>query len=316
MQRIRERHGNVHLARQFEHSANDGINFHRAAQLQVLMHRHLHRANRLGDLEPPLNRYQVADAVSIGHDGHFLHHRAHKPDQRRVGTNGIHARARQRGNRIERGVADQLHPQIVTDALTHLGLQPGREQSLGQRVQPARQAAIGLADNEQFLAIPADLARCGDFARRMHHAADDAVRIKRAQHRATGVKRVHRRAVETAALAEEIPPRHAVDGRHHHAFGFDQGGQARQHRRYLVCLQRDEQDFLLARIGRQRSRVFVRIDAHGDAALFGDQREAVFTNRRQMRTARDHTGFKPGVRKARRQHAANRTCTDDTHFHA
>ncbi len=75
---------------------------------------------------------------------HSSHHLADDRDDRRVFAHLDQRRARQRADRIERGVAEQLHPEVVADIRLDGRLEPGRRE-VGSRSQPPARCACGPA---------------------------------------------------------------------------------------------------------------------------------------------------------------------------
>ena len=100
---------------------------------------------------------------------------------RRVGVADqlLERAAGQRADRIERDVAEQLHPDLVTEPRGDRTAEPGRDQRLGNRLGPVRLAAVGLAEADAVALGVMDHAGLGDVGRKVGERSDHAPRLDR-----------------------------------------------------------------------------------------------------------------------------------------
>ena len=107
--------------------------------------------------------------------GHLLHHRAQHVDHRGRLAKLAERRARERRDRVERRVAEELEPDLGAKAPRRSGTsdQPALN-DLGDALAALARGAVGLADREAGSLDVADHAGLDDLGGRVDHRADGA----------------------------------------------------------------------------------------------------------------------------------------------
>uniref|UniRef100_E6PMM9 Uncharacterized protein n=1 Tax=mine drainage metagenome TaxID=410659 RepID=E6PMM9_9ZZZZ len=308
-------HGDAGAPGQFHRGAEQGLHFQRPAALQVLQGGGLDRTDAAADGNALLGIHLRVAAIGAGERDQLLHDATHQVEQARVGADLVHARAGERGHRVERGVADELHPDGVANARGGFGVASGFAQRGGERFHARTQTRrplrwMGrLADDVTVLAVGLDDTRRRDLGRAMHHAADDVREVERAGHAAVRVEAGDARSAAVgrqrlrAGVAVEIPPGQTVDRRQHHGALLQHAAKAWQQRGHLVGLHAQHDQVLRAEIfGSVAGLQLRRLVASG---VLQTQTPGAYGL--QMRAARDHTHRMPGPRQLHRKAAAHRS---------
>ena len=300
--------------RQLDHAADQRVELDGTAVLDVLQHRCLVGADRLGagdalfdgDLEGDAEL--AGDGLGLGHD---------RCDE--GATVGVAADAFERGvgqgtDRIEAAVAPQLQPDLGADVLADGRLEAGFHHGLREPLDALAAAAVELAEREAVALDDADPARFHQLCRRVDDAADHAPGIDCRRQHAAGIDAVERAALPLAGQLLEVPPRDAVGHRHQHRLRTDEGSQCRQHVHDLVRLDGEEHGILWAGIGgvgdgTHGARVFL-------ATVFEHEPEAAGADRRKVLVAGEEDDLVAGEREPGAEVAADRTSADDGKPHA
>ena len=219
----------------------------------------------------------------------------------------------QRRDRVERQVAPQLHPDLVTQLGAHRRLEPSRLQDLRQRHGALRLRTVGFAQREAVAFDVMDRARTADFRRGIDHAAQHAVRAEAIPLHIAGIDALQACALEWPADLVEVPPRHAVDARHDGRVLPDQRLHGADDRRHRMRLQRHDHIILRAQLrwigagaDRHRHRLLALLDQRQPLALHG----------RQMGSTRHHAHLgRPGGSQLRRHVATDGASTEDADLH-
>ena len=127
-------------------------------RLQVLQHRSLVVADREPGLEPPVKRHWELDPEPVGHLRALGEHRPQQIDHLGQFAELAERRPGQRGDRVERNVADQLQPDLIGKPRLDRRLEPaGYEGTLSQ-------PAIDGVHRTTVLCLPCQSARRADVA--------------------------------------------------------------------------------------------------------------------------------------------------------
>src|SRR5580765_2079970 len=171
------------------HRGQQAVDLGWAIALEILQHRRLVRRARSRAIRA-LGIEVDVDAVR-GADGQPL---AHQPlgqrEELRVTAEHADRLAGQGADRAGAEVTHHLVPDVDADRRGQRGRDAGVLEGLRDRLQPARDRAVGLAESEAVLGAGgvADHAGLGDGVGRIDHAADDALEPDGAFEHASGVE--------------------------------------------------------------------------------------------------------------------------------
>ena len=132
------RHRHAQPLAQLDDRADDGFELHRPAGLEVLQHRRLVRAHLLRAGHPLIDRDRQLDAEPRRHRLGFHHQLAHQPRDVRMARQLLERSAGQRADRIERDVAQQLHPDLMAESRASPGSESPQRSALRQCRASAR----------------------------------------------------------------------------------------------------------------------------------------------------------------------------------
>ena len=180
------------------------------------------------------------------------HDLAHQARRIGVAHQLLERAAGQRADRVERDVAEQLHPDLVTEARGDRAAEAGRDQGLGNRPGPIRLRAVGLAEADAIALRVVDHAWLGDVGGKVGERSDDAPRLDRRRDDAARIDALEPQPVELAAMALEVPPRDAVLRADDDRVGTEERPQLRRQRGQAVRLHAEEDD--VGRANRRRDR--------------------------------------------------------------
>jgi hypothetical protein len=223
--------------------------------------------------------------------------------------------SRQRADRIEGNVAQQLHPDLVTEARVDGTPKAGGNQRLGNRPQPLGLAAVGLAETDLVdLGMP-DHTRFDDVRREVHQRSDDAPRLDGGGDDAAGIDAIETESVELAADSIEVPPGNPVLRADDDGVASEEGLQRWDKACKAVGLDAKEHD-----VGRPDGRQVARngwMDL--EIAVGTDDAKSALLHRLQVRTAREEHQVDAGRRGARQAGAdvaADGACAGDDDLHS
>ena len=136
-------------------------------------------------------------------------------------------------------------------SLTRARLQTGLDERCLDRPDTVAQRAVDLAHGKAVAADMADDAGLRHVGGDEYRAADNAVGMKCTGQHAARVEAHKPRAVESAAMFLEIPPRHSVLERHNHGLWTEQRSRVRRRPLERMRLDREHDEVLCA--GERRS---------------------------------------------------------------
>src|SRR6266699_2332155 len=294
-------HQLIWAAAKLHHRTGQRIDLHRPARLQVLQHRGLVVADSRGALDALVDRDRDLDAGAPRHRIDLFHGRTHHlRDDRRSGDLA-QRRPRQRAERVEDGVAKELHPHLGPDPRLDGRLQAGARQRSRQLHGPGGDLAVELAEREALaLDVPHD-ARAHQAGGGIDDAADDAHRVDDTSDLATGVDGVQMNALELSTVPLEVPPWDAVLRADHSGPGTQVRRHPRRHRRKAVGFERHEDGVGVA----HRCEVVGRFDRDGPIPMGVDDAKARLLHRLQVRAAGDQHDVDAGACEARAEETAD-----------
>ncbi len=187
------------------------------ALLEILQHRGAVAPHVHGHVDALLDVHGEGHAERRGNGDGLGHHPADDSPGVRMPAHLLEGRTGEDADRVERGIAQELEPDVVADLLPHGGLEPCGGQHLAQSPDPRRFRAVRLTDHEaRALDVP-DHAGLDDLAGRVDDAADGALRPEGLPDASAGVGGVQVPVAKRAGERVEIPPEDAVlcrdDGR-------------------------------------------------------------------------------------------------------
>ncbi len=288
------------------------VDLHRPARLEVLQHRRLVVAHARGALDPLLDGHRNLDPEAPRHRIDLLHGRAdHLRDQRRL-RHVADGRARERAQRIEDGVAQQLEPQLGADVRLDRRLQP-RAHERPRELDAARAlAAVQLAERESLALGVAHDPWTHKAGGRVDDAPDDPVGIDCPRDDTARVDGLQVDAVQVPSMALEVPPRDPVLGADDGGVVAEIGCHSLHHRGEAVGLEGDKNCIRVP----HRREVVGRLHGHRPVTAALDDAKTRVIHRLQVRAARDEDDIRAGARQARTQEATDRACAKDNDFHA
>jgi len=297
--------------RELADHADQRLDFHRPAALEVLQHRHLVRPERRGTVEPALRIDAKREAEPLADRARLAHHCQQHRTRARVGRDHVDRRAGQRADRIEALVAPELEPDFVADVRADRGVEIRTRQQFMQLLDSRRARAIGLADRKLVAVLVADYARGHDLRRRQYDAADRTrVTEVRALHVA-GIDARERQAVIRHARHVEEPVRQAIACGDDHRVGTKQRQHRQDRLRNRMRFERDDHAILNAEVGWR-----VRASDALDVLVPVDQQpQALRAHGLEVRAARDEAHVGTGTRELEAEVATDRTRAVNAHLH-
>ena len=217
----------------------------------------------------------------------------------------------QRADRIEGDVAEQLHPDFMTNARRHARAQAGGDERVGERPDALRPRPIRFAQGEAIPFGMVDDAGLGDVGREIRERADDTLRLDRLRDRAARVHVLEVQAVQIARVVLEVPPGDAVLRADDRGAGIQQRPELRRQRGDAVRLYAENDDVRPA--DRVQIAGYLRLDL--EVAVGTHNPEPAFVHRPQVRSAREQhdVGARPG--EARADVSADGAGSDDRNPH-
>jgi hypothetical protein len=299
---------------QLDHRADQGVEFQRPAVLDVLEHRGLVLADRLGARDAALERHAevgaefLADGLSLGH--HRGGQRPARGEPADAGQRGV----RQGADRVEAQVAPELEPDLGADVLEHRRLEPGLLEQLGELLDARGLRTVELAHRKPVALNVADHPGSHQLGGRVDDAADDAVDGDAGGDDAPRVDGLDPRPFVRPAQALKVPPGDAVLHGHDDRVRAEQAAHLLRHRRHLVGLHGGYHDVVHASLG-DPVGCLRRIDEVLGAVLH-DQLEALFPDGLEVRAAADECHVLARQRELDAEHAADRARSNNADFHA
>src|SRR5439155_9658485 len=146
---------------------------------------------------------------------------------------------------VEGDVAEQLDPDLVTDARRDGTAESGVGQRLRDLPAALRLRTVRLADTQAVSIGVMDHTRLSDVGGQVRERSDHAPRLDRRRDDATGIDALEPQAVQLAADALEVPPRNAVLRAHDDGVGAEQGAERGSEGRQAVRLDAEDDDVRL-----------------------------------------------------------------------
>ena len=191
-------------------------------------------------------------------------------------------------DRIEGDVAEQLHPDFVTEPRRHRTAEAGRNQRVGDGFGPLGLAAVRLAKADAIALGVMNDARLGDVGREVGQRADDAAGLDRRGDDAAGIDAFEPEAVELTAVTLEVPPRDPVLRGDDHRIRTEERTQRRRQGGEAVRLDAKKDDVG----GADRGEIAGDLRLDLEVAVSAGDAKATRLHRLQVRPAREqhHVG--------------------------
>ena len=167
-----------------------------------------------GSVQAPVRRDHEAHTEPLPDRLSLRHHRPGNGARLSVGGDHVEGGEREGAYRVERQVAPQLQPDLISDG-AHRRLEPGCGQRLAESHDAVGFRAPRFAEGET---VPLDVAYDPWFDHlggRVHDTTDDTVGADGVPLQVPRVHRLQPVSVPFPAVLVEVPPRYAVDGRDH-----------------------------------------------------------------------------------------------------
>src|SRR3569623_579406 len=218
---------------------------------------------------------------------------------------------RQSRNRIEAEIAPKLQPDVISDLRQDRRLQARALEQLRQFLRALGDVPLGLTEPKQITQNMVDHARRFDLSRRIHRAADDALRPDHIPLPRSGIDAFDTSVRILPLETMEVPPWQAVlrsdDGR----IRAQQRLHLLGHFPSLMSLQSDDDIILMAEFGGIGRRGHPRM-----LLLAADVKlEAVVLDCFQMSAARNQRNIRSGELHQDAIIATDRSRTVDTNLH-
>ena len=272
--------------------ADDRFELHRPARLEILQHRRLVRADFFGARHPLVDRDRQLDAELRRHRFGFRHDFADRRGRVGMPDQLFERPAGQRADRVERDVAEQLHPDLV--AKPRVDRDSGtRRQSTVRRSLRNRSDLLPSGSPKLILLpsvwrmTPGSTMSVGKVGER----ADHPTRLDAAAMTPPGSTRSSRNPSRSPPTALEVPPRDAVLRADDDGVGTEERCELRRERRQAVRLDAEEYDVGLS----DRRKIAGDLRPHLEVAVRARHAQPVLLHGAQVRTAREQHDSTPGA---------------------
>mgnify|MGYP003693720599 CR=1 FL=1 len=126
--------------RDLERAGEQAVDFQRLARLEVLQRRGLELAEHARHVDARLGIDGGVDADRAADRQHLAHDADHVGLDQRILDQAVGGADRERGDRVEADVAEQLDPELLLDRVGDHGLEAGAGQRLGEALRALRVA--------------------------------------------------------------------------------------------------------------------------------------------------------------------------------
>ncbi len=245
---------------------------------------------------------------------HLVHLGHRRPDhlgrQRRFGQIA-EGRASQGAHRIEDGVAQQLHPELVSDLCLYRRLEARVGERGGEPEAALALASVRLAQGEPIALHVPDDARGDEIRGRIDDAPDHPHRIDRPGDESSRVDGFQVDPLQFPTVALEVPPWDPVLRADNRRLLAERRAESLDDRREAVGLERNEDG-----IGGLHDTEVIRARRVDRvlAARFDDA-QALLAHRLEVRTAGDQGDVFTGARQSRAEKPPNRPGAQDDELH-
>src|SRR5207302_4544480 len=185
------------------HRAEYRVDLQRPAAFEVLQHGRLVRANLRRSLQPLLDADLQVDADSARDAVGLAHGRRRDRAGVAIARDVLQGGPRERADRVENSVPEQLQPQLVTNAGANGALQASACQHRRKRLAPFTARAIEFADRKAVAFHMFDDARLDQTRGRIHDAADDPLHVDAVRYGVIGVCWAQASSIEWSTMLGE-----------------------------------------------------------------------------------------------------------------
>ena len=218
-----------------------------------------------------------------GHRFRLRHHVAQHFVSGFVARHLLERRQRQDAHRVERQVAPELQPNVVSNAIAHRCFETASGERFAQRGDALRFRSVRLSEHEALpVQMPYD-AGLHDLTGRIHDASHRPLRTEPVPDAPAWIGNLEPLVLPGTVELVKVPPENSVLGSHHCRVRSEQWDQTLHDGRDRVRLQRDDDEILLAQlgwiVGYRRADDFPFV-AHPEG-------EAIFSHRLEVRAPCD-----------------------------
>src|ERR1700730_13030186 len=281
--------------------------FERAAGLVVLQHRGAEGTELGVDCETLLDVHPRRGSRRRRDRRDFVHCAQGDAAETGVVHELVYPRAGNHRERVERGIADELGPDLASDVVGYGYVESALLKHSGDLLGPLAARAEGFAEDEFVAAGPPHHPRREAGDAHIDDGADYRAGGQRLEQCAVRVDRGDPASPERPGQAVEVPPRDAVDRRQECRLRSDQRGQRGKGDWPVLRFHRPDHQILRSELG----RVIGDVEPDDTAAVPFLDMQPVPPDRSQRLATGDQLWCKPGAGQREGDGAADGTGADD-----